>query len=148
MTQQTLDGEPARPRVRPRTLLWCPVCVEYILRRHQHEHPHDLDDERDVTDEKPALSDDCNISTQIYEVEFYYEYRETVRVEATSKSEAKWVAEEKATLQGEYTDTIHTSQRAVGDASIATVDYLETHGLLPEDHDVTPDDLARLAEGT
>lgn len=126
-------------------MLWCGECMAWILRSDRYEHPHDLSERRDVTDEKEELTEDCNVRTQPYEVEFVYEYRETVRVEAAGKSEAKWKAQDAATLTGEYIDTLHTSTRTVGDKSVATIDYLETHGLLPEDHDVTPEDIERLA---
>lgn len=132
-------------RTRPQTLLWCETCEEYILRSNRVDHPHELRDERDITEEKPELSDDCNISTQTYDVEFVCEYREVVRVEASNSSEARTKAQHKRTYNGEYIDTIHTETRTIGDESIASLEYLEYHGLLPDDHTVTPDDLKQLA---
>jgi len=132
-------------RTRPRTFLWCGTCEEHILRSNRHRHPHELQERRDITDEKPELTDDCNIATQTYEVEFVDEYREVVRVEACNSSEARTKAKHARTYDGEYIDTLHTDTRQRGEESIASLEYLEYHGLLPDDHSVTPDDLKQLA---
>ncbi len=131
-------------RTRPRTFLWCTACEEYILRSRRQEHPHELQDQRDITEEVPELTDDCNIATQTYEVEFVCEYREVVRVEASNSSEARTKAQHTRTYNGEYIDTLHTETRARGEESMASLKYLEFHGLLPDEHSVTPDDLEQL----
>lgn len=149
MTQQTLTGEETdEPRTRPQTMLWCPVTEEYVLRSRREEYPHELieQSERDVTEEVEGLSEDCNIETQTYRVEFVDECREVVHVEASNKSEAKWVAEEERTYDSEYIDNLHTRTEDWGEKSLASIEYLEVHGLLPDDHDVTPADLERLAD--
>lgn len=144
--QVTLTGEETDVvRMAPSTMLWCPECEEHVLRSRRDDHPHDLEEERDITEQKEALSDDCNILTSTYEVEFTYEYREVVRVEASSKADAKAEAQHEQTYDGVYVDTLHSRTREIGDESIATFEYLENHGLLPDDHDVTPADLERLA---
>jgi len=101
---------------------------------------------RNLGPEHEDLDQDCQIDTQHYEVEFYYEKRESVVVEASTKHEAKRIAKEERTLRGEYVQTIHTERRAIGEPSQASVEYLEAFGFLPEDHDVTADDLAELMD--
>ena len=46
-----------------------------------------------------------------------------------------------AVVQGEYVDTLHTRAESRGEPSAPTVEYLEAHGLLPDDHDVTQADI-------
>ena len=145
--QQTLTGDEADiDRRVPATMLECPECGEGVLRSRRDDHPHDLIDADDVrTAEQNRLDekvpDEARTETQTYRVEFTYEYREVVTVEAAHESEAKWVAEEKQTHRGEYIDTLHTRTEAWGEASAPTLEYLETHGLLPDDHDVTQADI-------
>jgi len=144
-TQQTLFGDEADDRQLPKTMLVCPVCGDAVLRSRRDDHPHDLLD-ADAVRERSSSSDDkvpeeARTETQNYRVEFTYEYREIVWVEAAHKSEAKWVAEEQQTHSGEYVDTLHTRVESWSEPSAPTLEYLETHGLLPEDHDVTLADI-------
>ena len=83
----------------------------------------------------------ARVTTNTYRVEFTYEYKEVVTVEAEHESEARTIAEEKRNLRGEYMDTLHTRATAWGEESVATMEYLETRGLLPDDHDVTQADI-------
>lgn len=148
--QQTLAGDPADfERDRPETLLRCPECEEVVLRSRRHDHPHDLDYAESVTDAQreqleEKIPDEAKTETQTFEVTFHYECVETVHVEATSKAEAREAAEREQTFDGEILDTIHTERRALGDTSVASIDYLEEYGILEEDHDVTREDLLRL----
>lgn len=96
----------------------------------------------DIEDER--LEEDCIVDTQHYEVKFHTEHVERVVVEASNSGEAKQLAEHKRTYKGEFRDTIHTDKRPVGEPSQASIDYLEAAGLLPADHDVTPDDIEEL----
>jgi len=144
--QRTLTGGEADERRVPETMLECPECGDAVLRSRRDDHPHDLmaaDDvrtaERQRLDDK--VPDEARTETQNYRVEFTYEYREIVWVEAAHKSEAKWVAEEQQTHSGEYVDTLHTRVESWSEPTTPTLDYLETHGLLPDDHDVTQADI-------
>jgi len=144
--QRTLAGEDAPERVRPETFLECPACGDTVLRSQRFDHRHDLTDARNVrAAEQQRLADkvpeEARVETQTYRVEFTYECREVVEVEAANKSEAKRKAEERQTLRGEYVDTLHTRTESWGDPSAATLEYLETHGALPDDHDVTRSDI-------
>ena len=148
--QQTLTGGAVEGRrERPETLLQCPECERLILRSRRHEHPHNLDDADSVTEAQrkqleEKIPDEAKTETQTFEVTFHYELVERVTVEAATKSEAKRAAERRQTFDGEILDTIHTERRALGDKSVPSIDYLEEYGILPEDHDVTRDDLLRL----
>ena len=144
--QRTLNGDEADDRRVPSTMLRCPECGESVLRSRRDNHEHDLMGADDVrTAEQKRLEDkvpeEARTETQTYRVEFTYEYREIVTVEAAHESEAKWKAEEEQTHRGEYIDTLHTRTESWGDPSAPTVEYLETHGLLPDDHDVTQADI-------
>jgi len=146
MIQETLTGGKADNRKMPKTLLECPTCGDRILRSRRNEHPHDLLNADDVrTAEQKRLDDkvpdEARTETQTYRVEFTYEYREIVTVEAAHQSEARQRAEERQTLQGEYVDTLHTRAVSWSEPSAPTINYLETHGLLPDDHDVTQADI-------
>lgn len=127
-----------------------------IWRRHRRTHYEWCERDVDLEDD-PYLSknhgpdhDDldreCQIDTQQYEITFHDEHVETVNVEASDKHQAKEIAEHERTYNGEFTHTLHTEKREVGDPSQASVDYLERMGLLSDDHDVTPSDLERMIE--
>jgi len=148
MSQQTLTGGEADDRQRPATLLYCDECDETVLRSERFDHPHDLGDadavERHRTKESVSkVPEHALVETQTYVVEYHYEIVEQVRVEASDKHDAKTMAEYKQTYDGELMDTLHTSTRAHGEPSTATIEYLEERNLLPDDHDVTPTDLER-----
>jgi hypothetical protein len=149
-TQQTLTLTPANDgRRRPETLLLCETCGEHVLRSRRHDHPHDLTDADTVTEAQrkkleERVPDEAKVETQTYKITFHYECVETVTVEAANKSEAKAAAERRQTYDGEILDTIHTERRALGDKSVATLDYLEEYNLLPDDHDVTREDIMEL----
>jgi len=148
--QQTLTGDSFEgQRERPETILQCPECDALVLRSRRHDHPHDLTDADSETDAQrkqleEKIPDAAKTETQTFEVTFHYECVETVHVEAASKAEAREAAEQERTFDGEFVDTIHTERRALGDTSVASIEYLEAYGILPEDHDVTPADLERL----
>ena len=152
MAQQTLTGETTDgPRPIPETMICCEECDDLVLRSRRHEHEHDLSDGESGISPKTARSvekvpKDAILNTKTYEVTFHYEVVETIRVEAGSKGEAKEAASHKQTYRGEYIDTIHTEKRPVTDAGQASIDYLELHGLLPDDHDVTPTDIQRVID--
>lgn len=147
--QATLDGDTTdEGRQRPSTLKWCDHCKEYALRSNWAEHEEHHRDARDLgrygfSDSEPkegaeddddgGLPEECKIETQTYTVEFSYEMVEQVRVEAANKSEAKRLAEEQQTHDGEVMMTLNTDSRSVSDSSQATEDYLKQFGLLPEE---------------
>jgi hypothetical protein len=145
-TQKTLDGADSDGRVVPDTLLWCSECENNVLRANKDTHPHETQSERPLPheDDDNELSEDCLISTRTWEVTFYYETRETVRVEAAHNTEAKRLAREKRELRGGFVQETHDESRELSDGSQATIDYLEQHGLLPQDHDVTQEDIERI----
>jgi hypothetical protein len=92
------------------------------------------------------IPDHAKVETQQWIVEFHYTCVERVRVEASDKWDAKREAEEIRTYDGEIMDTVHTDKRAVGESGPATIKYLERQNLLPDDHDITQEDLAKLME--
>ena len=150
-TQKTLTYDDAPDRYVPKTLLECPTCGESVLRSRRQSHNHDLTDADPVEDavEKRLLDtvpSEARVKTKTYRVEFVYECREVVRVEAEHESEAKWKAEEERSYDYELVDTLHTDTSAWGEASAATLEYLETHRLLPDDHDVTQADIEAAIE--
>lgn len=106
--QQTLTGETAESRDRPKTMLYCPECDEWILRSRRFDHPHDLfdpdeqddgpvdtgddviapsDDEEDEEDEPRHVADE-------YTVELIYERRFSVTLPAVDERNAKERAKE------------------------------------------------------
>lgn len=132
--QQTLTGEPAPARTRPTTMLYCTECDDYVLRSNRFDHPdtHALT-EPDESDTN-GLPDDCRVNTKTFTVEYTYTCVEHVQVEASDKREARTLADEQRTYDGEYLDTMHTEVEGWGsDWSQATIDYLERVGLLPTD---------------
>jgi len=148
MTQQTLSGEPAADRERPATLLFCEPCGEAILRSERFDHEHDLSDadaveKYRVKESVSKVPDHAAVETQTYVVEYHYEVVEQVRVEATDEHDAKEAASHRQQYTGEFMETLHTRTRSHGDPSAATIEYLESRNLLPDDHDVTPIDLQR-----
>jgi len=150
--QQTLTGDSTdADRVRPETMLWCDECDEPVLRSRRFDHEHDFTElmayekaQLQQLDEK--IPDHAKVETQQYIVDFHYTCVERVKVEASHKAEAKRIGEEIRTYDGEVLDTVHTEKRTVGDPGPPTIEYLESHNLLPEDHDVTQDDLDQLME--
>lgn len=152
LQQRTLTGEPAdRDRKPPGTMLHCDECGEHVLRSRKWDHEHDLTNADTPTEAQAKLLEDkipehALFDTKTYRVEFKMEYVEVVTVEAPSKADAKREAEEVRTYDGEYMMDLHTEKRAVSGASQASIDYLETHNLLPDDHDVTQQDIEDLLE--
>jgi hypothetical protein len=152
--QKTLTGDTTeKGRVRPETLLYCEECGEAVLRSRRFDHEHELDTdkpayEKALEDElQEKIPDHANIETQSWVVEFHDTHIERVTVEASHKAEAKNVAEEVRTYDGELMETgIHVDRRPIGEASMASIEYLEDRGLLPEDHDITQTDLQRAFE--
>lgn len=131
------------------------ITAQQIYRRHRRKHfdwsgegEYDPDDDpylsANTGADEDGLSEECQIDTQTYEVQFTYEVVETVRVEAANKHEAKELASHEQTHRGEYIDTLWTDTIEYGEPSQASVEYLEIFGLLPDDHDVTEDDLQEL----
>jgi hypothetical protein len=150
-TQQTLTGaETDADRVRPSTLLHCEECGEAVLRSNRFEHPHDLEARQSAKEQaqlarlRDQVPSDCVRETQTYKVEFHYTAVEVVTVEAEHESEAKRLAEDYRSYDGEYQDTVHTKTRSWGEPSPASVEWLEDVGLLPDDHDVSQSDIDRL----
>jgi hypothetical protein len=153
VTQRTLTGDDASARRRPNTLLYCEECESAVLRSRRREHEHDLSNapsaeeavREDILDDLDAHEDELQ-ETKMFEVTFRYEYRERVVVEASHKSEAKSRAEHEQQYArgGELVQTLHTEKRELTDASAPTLDYLEEHGFLPEDHDITQSDIERV----
>ncbi|WP_435125445.1 hypothetical protein [Halobaculum sp. D14] len=151
VTQQTLTGDEANGRERPDTLLWCEDCEDVVLRSRRYEHRHDLSDSSAVTEAQlnklqEKVPDHAVVDTQTYQVEFHYEYVEQVTVEAPCKSDAREIAREKQSLRGEYVDTIHTDSWELDEPSQASIEYLEAFNLLPDDHDVTREDIKEVAD--
>lgn len=93
------------------------------------------------TDFDDSVPEDCKLDTQTYEVDFHMEVVETVVVEAPNESMAKERAQHYREYTGEYKQTIHTDMTPWGEPSQASIKYLETTGLLPEDHDVTEEQM-------
>lgn len=152
-TQQlTLEGdETDQDRKRPSTWIWCDECEEAILRSDRHDHEHDLDgmmayEKAMVQQLEEKIPEYARVDTQTWEVTFHYTCVERVVVEADSKHDAKEAAELKRTYDGEVMDTVHTERRTLDEPSPASIEWLEYHNLLPEDHDVTQEDLNRLME--
>jgi hypothetical protein len=158
--QQTLNGEEANDeRVRPGTMVYCGECEEFVLRSNRFKHEHDLSDVPNATELRKQrereqkiggiedqVPDHALFDTKTYEVTFHYEMRETVIVEASTKGEAKEFARDLQTYDGEITHTLHTDKRVRDGPSQASVDHLEMLGLLPEDHDVTDEDIQALLD--
>lgn len=140
--QRTLTNEPTdEGRTRPETMLWCPTTEQFVLRRRRDEWPHDLEslDEYREQQQRDKLPDDCQVLTQEFEVEFVYEYREVVTVEAAEAWEAKEQAKEVNLQNPEYMDTLHTEVETLGEPSKASLDYLQDRNLIPDGCEV--DDL-------
>lgn len=151
LQQRTLQGTEADAREVPDTLLYCDECDDTVLRSDRFDHEHDLSDAKAVTEAQlerleEKVPDHAQLNTQTYRVEFTYEYREVVTVEAAGKGEAREQAEHKRDLNGEYMDTLHTRTEAWSDPSPATIDYLEERDLLPDDHQVTQSDIEELMD--
>jgi len=89
---------------------------------------------------------EARVETSQFNVTFHYEMVEQVSVEAEDKHEAKRLAEEKQTYDGEIMETLHTSKRQWGEMSPASIEYLEQFNLLPEDHDLTQEDLEKVID--
>lgn len=148
--QQTLTGDTAdNARSIPDTFLYCDECDQAVLRseRARHEHSLDADDSgmtRQTKESIEKVPEHAIMDTQTYKVTFHDEYVEQVTVEAANVGEAKELAEEKRSFDGELVDTIHTEKRKIGEPGQATIDYLESFNLLPEDHDVTAADIQRV----
>jgi hypothetical protein len=151
-TQLTLTGEQTdKQRVRPGTLLWCDKCEDTILRSEKVAHEHDMEDlmayekaELQNLDEK--IPDHAKVETQQWMVEFHYTAVERVKVEASDKHDAKEAAELQRDYDGEIMETLHTDKRALGGPSPASLEWLEYHQLLPEDHDVSQEEIDKLVE--
>lgn len=155
--QQTLDGE-ATDKVRepPETIIWCDECKTSLLRSERHDHPCDLSTADSyetvvVRKEREALEDKIpgdatDLETQKWTIEFHDRVVEAVTVEATSRMEARRIAQEERTYDGEYMETVHTDYTSHGELSTPTIEYLEKCGLLSDDHDVTQEDIERLIE--
>lgn len=152
LTQRTLTGEPAETdRKPPGTMLLCEECGEHVLRSRKWDHEHDLTGADTPTEAQAKrledkIPDHALFDTKTYRVEYRMEFVEVVTVEARSKSDAEREAEHHRTYKGDYKMDVHTEKRAVGDASQASIEYLENNGLLPDDHDVTAEDIDRLLE--
>ncbi len=150
--QRTLTGEEADgDRPVPTTMLYCDECGARVLRSRRNEHPHQLEDADDVTTArekqlKDKVPSEARVETATYNVTFHYEVVEQVSVEASDKQEAKRRAERKQTYDGEIMDTLHTSRRKWSEETPASIDYRGEYNLLPEDHDVTPTDLAKVMD--
>jgi len=141
----------AAERSVPTTMLQCDECGERVLRSRRNEHPHSLEDADDVTTaRKKKLKDkvpsEARVETATYNVTFHYEVVEQVSVEAADKQEAKRRAERKQTYDGEIMETLHTSRRQWGEYTAASIEYLEEYNLLPDDHDVTEEDIAEVMD--
>lgn len=117
-----------------------------IYRRHRRQHfgwndsgEYDPEDDPYLSENAGAdddgLPEDCQLDTQTYTVERTYEVVEHVTVEAASIGEAKQLAKEEATYNGDYLDTLWSDARSHGEPSQASIDYLELFGLLPEDYE-------------
>lgn len=148
--QRTLTGETTNDdRALPSTMLLCEQCDQRVLRSRRDEHPHDLSKADDVPSAQmkqleEKVPDHALVDTQTWKVTFHYEMVETVTVEAANKFEAKQEAEELQTYNGEIMETLHTEKRAWGEKSQASMDYLERYNLLPDDHDVTEEDIQKV----
>lgn len=152
-TQQTLTGRPTlETRTRPSTMLWCEECDDAILRSDRFDHEHDLDGEEAAYEKakrqeaQRKVPEYAQLDTRDWIVTFHDTHVEQVRVEATDKHDAKEIAREERTYNGEIEDTVHTERRPVTEPSAATIEYLENRGLLSDDHDVTQEDIERLTK--
>jgi hypothetical protein len=148
--QRTLTGEEADgDRSVPSTMLHCDECGARVLRSRRDEHPHELDEADDVTTAREKklrdkVPSEARVETAEYNVTFHYEMVEQVSVEAADKQEAKRRAQRKQTYDGEIMETLHTERRQWGEYTPASIEYLEQYNLLPDDHDVTEDDLVQV----
>lgn len=114
-----------------------------IWRRHRRVHcvwadvPEEMEGRYLSGDDgkQSTLPQDAQIATQQYEVTFHDEYVERVVVEAATKHEAKELAQETRTYDGELIQTLHTDRRELSEPSQASKEYLELFNLLPEDWD-------------
>jgi hypothetical protein len=151
--QQTLDGQQTEvARKRPSTLLWCDECEDVVLRSDRWDHDHDLGEEMQAYEKAKAakldekIPDEAVTETQTWEISFHYTCVETVRVEAEHKHEAKEAAELERNYDGKYMETVHTERRTVSDPSAPSMEWLELHELLPEDHDIGRENIERLLD--
>lgn len=150
--QATLTGEVAdSDRKRPATWLKCEECGEALLRSSRFDHEHDLGglmayEKAMVQELDEKIPDHAKRETQQWEVTFHYTCIEQVVVEASDKHDAKRAAELHRDYDGEVQETVHTERRALGDPSPASIEWLEYHNLLPEDHGVTGEDLTRVMD--
>lgn len=115
-----------------------------IWRRHRQVHYSWADVPEEVQgkylsgddgSKQTTLPDEAQIDTQQFEVTFHDEHVERVVVEAATKGEAKELAEQIRTYNGEFRETIHTDRRELSEPSQASKEYLENYNLLPEDWD-------------
>lgn len=134
------------------------ITRQAIYRRHRRNHfgwggqdDYDPDDDpllsRNTGAGEEELNEEHKFDTQYYRVEFRDEYKQEVVVEAHNESKAEEIADlERDPMHAEPVQTLHTESRAVGEASQASIDYLEKIGLLPADHDVSEEDIQELAD--
>lgn len=106
--QQTLTGEEADERERPKTMLYCGECDAHILRSHRHDHAHDLYESRSDyesagrsdsssvldDDDEGDIGDEDEVVGEVYDVDIRMEAKVTARVVAPCESDAKEKAEE------------------------------------------------------
>lgn len=150
-TQQlTLKGdETDAERIRPSTFVWCEDCEAAVYRGEDHEH--DLSgmaayEKAQIQLLEEKIPEHARVETQQWVVEFHYTAVEQVVVEASDKLEAREHAREARAYDPEILDTVHVDRRARGEPSPASIEYLELVGLLPEDHDVTQEELEQVME--
>jgi len=95
--QQTLGGDVADADAlqnrRPQTMLWCETCEEFVLRRYQRSHPHELSELTDSDDGDEDESDPEKVGA-FYTVTLSYSVDYRFTVPAWSEHEAKERAEE------------------------------------------------------
>lgn len=114
ITQYTLTGDEAQHEyTRPDTLMYCPDCDDWLLRRHRHTHEHDVyesaeaaekerrREQADGTNHSPSPGEEDDEDDEprevggMFNVTFSYSARHSFRVPAADEEQAKKVAKEK-----------------------------------------------------
>ena len=147
LTQRTLTGDEAPDRYqRPSTMLYCSECDEWILRRHRHDHAHDLyeseeaaatekaiengelDDDEDEDGENEDEDDEPVKAGSMYEIELSYSVDFRFRIPAWTEHQAKERAGDLVDYPNNCADMfqVHSDHREIAE--------------LTTDHDFVPDD--------
>lgn len=112
ITQHTLTGDEAQKEyTRPSTMMYCPDCDGWLLRRHRHTHEHDVYESEEAADEArkaeirgnrtPPIQDGEDEEDDeprevggMFNVTFSYSARHSFRVPAADEEQAQKLAKE------------------------------------------------------